>query len=221
MEWMIDTANLDAISEALSIFPIAGVTTNPTILKAEWPFHYEEHLKAIRRICADQTMHVQVYEDGCESMIAQAEKLCGMLGRELYLKVPATVEGMKAIRKMKTEGYRVTATAIYSTLQGMLAIEAGADYLAPYCNRMEQNETDFGDVIAKMRRMIDRDHYPSKILGASFKNASQLTRAIDNGAHAVTVPPEMLKAVLISPLVADAVAAFNANYRTITGMDTH
>lgn len=217
MEWMIDTANLEEITEALRVYPVVGVTTNPSILKAEMPIRYDEHLAAIRRLAEGRTLHVQLGGDTCEGMLSEAEALQEKLGRDVYLKVPVTEAGLAAIQQLKKRGANVTATAIYYPLQGMLAVSAGADYLAPYCNRMEQNEIDFERAIGQIRDLIDRDGYPAKILAASFKNAGQVARAIDSGAHAVTVQPALLKSVLKSALVTDAVATFNAHQALVKG----
>ena len=217
MEWMIDTANLPEIAEAVEMMPITGVTTNPTILKAELPFEYEKHLKAIRTATPGLSMHVQLGSLSCEGMLEEAARLQELLGMDIYVKVPVTEQGIRAIKKLKARNVNVTATAIYYPLQGMMAVSAGADYLAPYCNRMEQNEIDFGAAIAQIRDMIDLGDYPSRILGASFKNAGQVVRAISSGAHAVTVQPAMLRSVLKSALVTDAVDAFTRDYRLVKG----
>ena len=217
MEWMIDTANLNAIKEAVDMLPLAGITTNPSILKAELPFDYETPLKAIRALTPGLTMHVQLGSEDCEGMLEEAAYLQNLLGQDIYVKVPTTEAGVKAMRRLKDRGVNVTATAIYYPLQAMLAVSAGADYLAPYCNRMEQNEIDFGKAIEQIRDMIDLGGYEAKILGASFKNAGQVVRAIDSGAHAVTVQPAMLRSVLKSALVTDAVAAFTKDYALVTG----
>ena len=216
MEWMIDTANLKAIKEAVDMLPVTGVTTNPSILKAELPFDYEEQLKKIRLLMPGCSMHVQLGSEECGAMLEEAADLRALLGKDIYVKVPVTENGIKAIRLLKKRGMNVTATAIYYPMQGMLAVSAGADYLAPYCNRMEQNEIDFGKAIGQMRDMIDLGNYPAKILGASFKNAGQVVRAIDCGAHAVTVALDLLRSALKSALVTDAVAAFTRDYQRIT-----
>ena len=217
MEWMIDTGNLNAIKEAADMLPITGVTTNPSILKAALPFDYEEQLKKIRLLTPGCSMHVQLGSEDCEGMLREAAYLQELLGKDVYVKVPVTENGVKAIRLLKKRGVNVTATAIYYPLQGMLAVSAGADYLAPYCNRMEQNEIDFGKAIEQLRDMIDLGDYPARILGASFKNAGQVVRAIDSGAPAVTVAPELLRSVLKSARVTDAVAAFTRDYHLVTG----
>lgn len=217
MEWMLDTANLTAIKEGMDMLPISGVTTNPSILKAELPFNYEEQLKKIRMLTPGCTMHVQVGSDDWQAMLEEAAAFRELLGHDVYVKVPVTENGIRAIKEMKKRGVNVTATAIYYPMQGLLAISAGADYLAPYCNRMEQNEIDFGRAIDVMRNMIDRDGYKAKILGASFKNAGQVVKAIDCGAHAVTVAPDLLRSAMKSALVTDAVRVFGEHAKMIRG----
>ena len=109
----------------------------------------------------------------------------------------------------------MTATAIYYTFQGIMAIHAGADYLAPYCNRMENNDIDFVQIIEELRYLIERDGYEAKILAASFKNVKQVTNAIAAGAHAVTVQPALLKTAMHSALVSDAVQTFSRDHERV------
>ena len=220
MEWMLDSANLKEVSESLKIFPVSGVTTNPTILRSEGRIDYANHLRELYAIVGrDRTFHVQAGVDGCENIVREAQRIQEIVGKEVYIKIPITEEGLKAIACLKKQGVHITATAIYTAYQGLLAADAGADYLAPYCNRMEQFGIDFGTAIAQIRHMIDRDHLPAKILGASYKNVGQLVRSVDCGAHAVTAQPAMLRAALQSALVVDAVRTFNDNQAWIDGKD--
>lgn len=216
MEFMLDTANLKDLEQGMSYYPVDGVTTNPSILKADLPFDYFTHLKRIQALCGKRTFHVQLASLTCEEMLKEAEAIWTELGKDVYLKIPMTEEGVKATQAVKALGGKVTATAIYSTFQGIMAIHAGADYLAPYCNRMENNDTDFVQVIEELRYLIDRDGYSAKILAASFKNVKQVTNAIAAGAHCVTVQPALLKTAMTSALVGDAVAAFTKDYELVT-----
>ena len=212
MEWMLDSANLKEVRESLEIFPVSGVTTNPTILRSEGRIDYAKHLRELSAIVGtNRTFHVQAGVDGCENIVREAQRIQEIVGKDVYIKIPITEEGLKAIAILKKQGVHITATAIYTAYQGLLAAQAGADYLAPYCNRMEQFGIDFGTAIAQIRHMIDRDHLPAKILGASYKNVGQIVRSVDCGAHAVTAQPAMLRAALQSALVVDAVHTFNEN----------
>ena len=215
MEFLLDSANLKDLEHGIKYYPVDGVTTNPSILKADLPFDYYEHLKAIQALCGERTMHVQLASEDFDGMMAEAEEIWENLGKNVFLKIPVTEEGVRAIKEVKSRGGFVTATSIYYPFQGMMAIHAGADYLAPYCNRMENNDIDFVTAIEQLRDLIDRDGYDAKILAASFKNVRQVTAAITAGAHCVTIQPALLKTAMHSMLVSDAVHTFSKDYQTI------
>lgn len=215
MEFMLDTANLNDLKQGLDYLPVDGITSNPTILKADLPFEYFSYLKEIKELAGERTFHVQLGSLTCEEMVKEAEIIWAELGKDVYLKIPVTQEGLKAIKTIKALGGRVTATAVYYTFQGLMAIHAGADYVAPYCNRMENNNIDFVQTIEELRMLIDRDGYDAKILAASFKNVKQITAAIAAGAHCVTVQPALITTAMTSALVGDAVAAFTKDYELV------
>lgn len=218
MEFMLDTANLAEIERGLKYYPVDGLTTNPSILKANLPFQYSEHLLKIRDLVGERTLHVQLGSETCEEMLRETEQLQALLGKDVYLKVPVTEEGLRAIKEIKAAGGNVTATCIYYPMQGIMAIHAGADYLAPYCNRMQNNDIDFIHAIELLRNLIDGDGYDAKILAASFKNVLQVTQAIEAGAHAVTVQPALMQTAMHSALVEDAAKTFSADYlRVMSG----
>lgn len=213
MQYMLDTANLDLISQYLSIYPIEGVTTNPTILKEEGNISLREHLQQIKLLCGDErSIHVQLLAKDCYGMLQEAQAVYALLGENTYVKIPVTEAGLKAIRLLKRDGKLVTATAVYYLSQALLAVAAGADYVAPYCNRMENNDIDFRHLIETTRLLIDRDGYTTRIVAASFKNGTQVNDALASGAHAVTVQPALLRTTLKSPLVEDAVGAFEKDF---------
>lgn len=215
MEFMLDSANLKDLEYGMKCYPVDGVTTNPSILKADLPFDYFAQLKAIQALCGERTFHVQLAAEDFEGMMQEAEEIWQQLGKNVFLKIPVTEEGVRAMKEVKARGGFVTATAIYYPFQGIMAIHAGADYLAPYCNRMENNDIDFVTVIEQLRDLIDRDGYDAKILAASFKNVKQVTAAIYAGAHCVTVQPALLKTAMHSALVSDAVGAFSKDYKRV------
>ena len=133
MDILFDTANLDDIKRLTPIYPVTGVTTNPTILKAEGRVDFYAHFRRIREIIGpDRTLHVQVLAKDTRGMIDDAHKLLDRIDDRVYPKIPTTEAGIAAMRHLKAEGVKVTATAIYSKTQGFLAIATGVDYLAPY-----------------------------------------------------------------------------------------
>ena len=150
-----------------------------------------------------------------EGMLGDADTLLTKIDPEVYVKVPVTMEGIKAIKQMKSRGIHVTGTAIYGKQQGFLAMEAGADYIAPYFNRMENMGLDSDDVIASLADMIDLYHYDTQILAASFKNAGQIDRAFLAGAHTATMDPAILKDVLTQPYITNAVDTFDSDWKSV------
>lgn len=126
------------------------------------------------------------------------------------VKVPTTTDGLAVISKIKKEypEVKVLATAIYSADQGILATIAGADLLAPYVNRMENNNVDPMDAISKMRVFIDDRNASTEILAASFKNTSQVVNALTSGSHTATIPYELLVQMTDKDVVTQAVEVF-------------
>lgn len=218
MEILFDTADLTVLEERVPLYPVAGVTTNPTILAKEGRIDVYEHLRQIRRIIGpDRSLHIQVLAQDSDGMVADARRLLEQVDDNVFIKVPTTEQGLRAIRLLKADGVRVTATAIYSKVQGTLAVAAGADYIAPYVNRMEARGTDASAAIRSLAMLIDRDGAQCKLVAASFKNVAQITAALEAGAAAVTVPPALLRAALATPDVTEAVNAFARDWHDTFG----
>ncbi|AXQ77842.1 fructose-6-phosphate aldolase [Streptococcus chenjunshii] len=213
MKLMLDTANLEAVRWGQDFLPLAGVTTNPSIIKKEGQMDFFAHLRQIRQIIGyDRTLHVQVVALEAEDMLAEARAILNHVDKEVYIKVPVTVEGLKVIKLLHAEGIYTTATAIYSKMQAYLAIAAGADYIAPYYNRMENLNIDAASAIADIAEEIKRTGAAAQILGASYKNIEQINRTVEAGGQAVTVAPDLVKQSLQLPAVTQAVQDFREDW---------
>lgn len=219
MEFLIDTADIESIKQLVPSYPISGVTSNPTIIKKVGRVEFFEHMRQIQQLIENRSLHVQVIAADAPTMVDQAHQLIDALGDQIYIKVPVTHDGLSAITTLKAENARVTATAIYSEIQGQLAIAAGADYIATYVNRMEGLNIDPYAVITSLAGVIARDQLPTKILGASYKNAGQVVGSINAGAHAVTVDPGVLRGALQTPIIVGAVSDFASDWRDTFGTD--
>ena len=220
MELMFDTANLNEIDYYSKIFPIKGVTSNPSILKKEGRLDIFDHLQKIRDIIGStSSLHVQVTTDTSEEMVKEAHTIVERLGEDIYIKVPVNEEGLKAIRILKGEQLKITATAIYTMAQGDFAIMAGSDYIAPYFNRMENINIDPTSVINHFSNLIKEYNMETKILAASFKNIGQVMRAYASGAHCATVDPSLLSNSLKMPAIEDAVSNFKSDWEEVYGKD--
>lgn len=162
-------------------------------------------------------LHMQVIAEDCEGMVKEAHAILKNVDDAVYIKIPTTEEGLKAMRALKAEGVHVTATAIYSKIQGFMAIACGADFIAPYYNRMENLDIDSCDTIAAFRQMIDEDDSNTKILAASFKNIAQVTNALLAGAHTATLQPALLHDAFGMAAIKKAVDDFHADWVNIHG----
>jgi transaldolase len=221
MEYLLDTANLDTISRFVEYFPIRGVTSNPSIVKREGKINFIAHMNKIRSIIGqERTLHIQVTAANAEGMLRDADAILNQIDPQVFIKVPMTMEGLKVIKTLKAHGTRVTATAIYSKAQGFLALEAGADYLAPYYNRMENLGINPEDVIASFAEMIAQYGYATKIVAASFKNIEQVNKAFLAGAQTVTVDPGVLEMAFSVPSIQKAVDDFRSDWQTLYGDQT-
>lgn len=218
MEFLFDTANIEQIQKYSLIYPITGITSNPSIIKKEGRIDFFNHFREIRKIIgSDGSLHIQVTAMDAETMVREAEAILKGVDDKVYIKIPTNEEGLKAMRILLRRGIGVTATAIYSKIQGYLALEAGADFIAPYYNRMENLDIDAGDTIGCFADQIQRYDYKTKILAASFKNIAQVNAAFAAGAQTATLPVELLREAMGMTAIGKAVEDFHRDWVQVFG----
>ena len=220
MKYLLDTANLTEIRELSEYLPIAGVTSNPTIVKAEGAVPFFAHMREIRSIIGQHPLHIQVTAQDYAGMMRDAEAIFRHVDENVYVKVPVDFAGVKVIKALKRQGANVTATAVYGMDQAFIALEAGADCIAPYYNRMEVLGVDAANVIGNIAGIINHYGYESEILAASFKQSVQIDRAILAGAHSVTAAPNVLREIFAKKIVSDAVRTFADDWAGLYGGKT-
>lgn len=219
MIYMLDTADLNAIRKAVDLYPLAGVTTNPSIIaKENRPL--KEILFDIRECIGEERMlHAQVMGKDAETMLKEAKALTAF-DENIIVKVPATPQGIKAMKLIHAEGIRITATAILTPQQALMAAVAGAEFLAPYVNRLDNICSDGVNVAAEMVALIDTYNLDAKVLGASFKNVQQVHQLSLVGAHSVTIAPDVFDQLLVHPLTNSGVGSFVEDWEDVYGKNT-
>ena len=220
-ELYLDTADAGQIARLGACLPIRGITTNPSILAGANTGLNELLPKVTGTLGENARIYVQVVSESADAMLNEAQNL-RKLPFDIIVKVPATETGLTAIKMMKAQHIPVPvlATAIYSVQQGFLAALCGADYLAPYVNRIDainENGIDGIGVVADLQTLIDRHQFHSKLLPASFKNMQQVLGVLKVGVSAMTVPVDIADAMLTQPTVKPAVDRFNQDWRTVFG----
>ncbi len=193
---LIDNANLKNIEELYGCYPYDGVTTNPTILMHEHQNPIKQ-LKLIRDFLPnDSQLHAQLISSDFKTMLKEAHFMLRELGDDLFIKVPVTADGMRAISLLAKDGIRVTATAIYTAMQAFMAAKAGARYTAPYVNRLDNMGSDGVQVASTIHDMLRIHNMKADVLAASFKNTQQILDLCKHGIGAVTAAPEVLRALI-------------------------
>ena len=196
MLYLIDSANLEAIRTCCEYYPVAGVTTNPTIISKEQG-DFKTIIRSIRDIIGkDRMLHVQATATDAEGILREAELIRETVGGNVYVKIPITREGLKATTMCKQHGIGVTMTAIFTQPQALLAARAGADFVAPYINRLDNIVSDGVHVVSEIVDIFREYDIKTKVLAASFKNAEQVHKVAITGADAVTVNPDLFDALI-------------------------
>ncbi|HHX61376.1 MAG TPA: fructose-6-phosphate aldolase [Epulopiscium sp.] len=177
-----------------------------------------EQLKMIRALLPDKmTLHAQVISIKAEEMVQEAKHMREILGTDLFIKIPVIEEGIKAMMILNEKRANITATAIYTPMQALMAAKAGARWLAPYVNRLDMIGSDGVGVAISIHHILSQSSTNGQVLGASFKNVDQILRMAEAGASAITAAPEMLEQLLYHPLTDQAVNDFTKDFEKITG----
>ena len=178
-------------------------------------------MREIRNIIGkERSLHVQVISKDCETIVKEAHRILEEIDNQVYIKVPVSYEGVKAIKILKSEGINVTATAVYDLMQAYMALAAGADYIAPYVNRIGNLGSDPMELINELSNRIAMDGYDCTIIAASFKGVQQVRDSFNYGAQAITAPVEVLKAIFKNPNIEKAVDDFNSDWYAMYGEGT-
>ena len=220
MELFLDTADAAAVRELSQILTVEGATTNPTIITGSGKAPEQVAAEMCEALEPEQKFFMQVVDvSSVDACLADARRVMAVRPHNMYVKIPVTEVGLAAIKRAKAEGMGVLATAIYSADQAFLAAMNGADYLAPYVNRMCNLGDGVGQVV-ELLGMLDKAGLSSKVIAASFKNAWQVHELIAAGIQAVTIPPDVARALYLHPATAPAVDVFSQAWEAAYGRRT-
>lgn len=212
IEVYLDTVDFEQVKRLNACIPIKGVTTNPSIL-AKAGVGVNQALSTLTKLIGKNARyHVQVVSQTVEEIVDEAKKI-NALPYDIVVKVPATEVGLSAIKIIKQDNILVLATAIYSAQQGVMAALCGADYLAPYVNRIDTMGGNGIAVVADLQKMIVINNIDCKILPASFKNTQQVIEVMKLGVGAITLPVDVASQMISHPAVEVAVNQFDRDWQ--------
>ncbi|MBU3182812.1 transaldolase family protein [Clostridium psychrophilum] len=212
MQYILDTADISFIKKAIDLYPIEGVTTNPTIIAKE-KGDFKSIIKGIREVIGEDLMlHVQCLSLNAETIVKEALYIQQFAGKNVSVKIPVIPEGIKAIKILKSKNIRTTATAIFTAQQALMAANAGADYVAPYINRIDNILGDGAKVVSDIVQLFNINNISTKVLAASFKNVEQVHKVCLAGAHSVTVNKDLFEKLIYHPYTDLSIETFISDW---------
>ncbi|PCJ64056.1 MAG: fructose-6-phosphate aldolase [Bacteroidetes bacterium] len=218
MKFFVDTANLDQIKEAQALGILDGVTTNPSLMAMEGIIgeaNIKEHYKAICEL-VDGDISAEVIATDYESMIEEGQELAD-LHENIVVKVPMTIDGIKAIRWFTDNGIKTNCTLVFSAGQAILAAKAGATYLSPFIGRVDDMNWDGIELIAQIADIYTIQGFSTQILAASIRNPLHIVRAAEAGADVCTCPLSSILGLAKHPLTDIGLAKFLADHKKANG----
>lgn len=214
-ELYLDSADIEQIAHFKQILPLKGITTNPSIL-AKSRCGVNQLLGELDAVWPSARIHVQVVSQSVDDIVDEAIKL-NSLPYDIVVKIPANPIGLTAIKQLQETDIPLLATAIYTVQQGFMAALAGADYLAPYVNRIDCSGAIGVETVDKLQKLLDRHQLDCKILAASFKSIAQAMSVVEVGVAAITLPLDVAVELLGHPDIESSVRQFNADWASSFG----
>ena len=218
MKFFVDTAKIEDIRKANDMGVICGVTTNPSLIAKEGGKSQEEVFKEIASIVDGPISgEVKATTVDAEGMIAEGREIA-KLHPNMVVKIPMTVEGLKATKVLSSEGIKCNVTLIFSANQALLAARAGAAYVSPFLGRLDDISMPGIDLIEQISDMFA--NYPdisTEIIAASIRNPIHVTDCALAGADIATVPYAVIEQMTKHPLTDQGIAKFQADYKAVFG----
>jgi len=214
MQFFLDTANTDQISEVRDYGLLDGVTTNPTLLSREGGDWRDQ----AARICdlVDGPVSLEVISTSAEGMIKEAKDLVSF-GENVVVKIPMIPEGLKALRKLADQGIKTNVTLVFSPAQALLAGKLGAAYVSPFVGRLDGLSQNGMEIVSLIRTIYDNYGFDTRILVASVRHPMHVMDAAMIGADVATVPYSTLMQLMHHPLTDKGLAAFLADWKKFQG----
>ena len=216
MKFFIDTANVEDIKKANDMGVICGVTTNPSLIAKEGKV-FEEVIAEIASIVDGPISgEVKATTTDAEGMIKEGREIA-KIHPNMVVKIPMTVEGLKATKVLSSEGIKCNVTLIFSANQALLAARAGAAYVSPFLGRLDDISQPGIDLIETITAIFDNYGIDTEIIAASVRNPIHVTDCALAGADIATVPYAVIEQMTKHPLTDQGIEKFQKDYKAVFG----
>ena len=209
MKFFVDTADVAEIRELEATGLLDGVTTNPSLILKSG----RDIKEVLAEICdaVEGPVSGEVVAMEADAMIKEG-KLLAEIASNICIKLPLTMEGLKACKALTDEGYKTNVTLCFSANQALLAAKAGATFISPFIGRLDDMAIDGMELIEDIRTIHDNYDFETEILAASIRTANHVKEAALAGADVATIPPSTLKALVKHPLTDKGIESFMADW---------
>ena len=214
MDLYIDTANLDEIKQVHAMGVLDGVTTNPSLIAKEG-VDYGKRLAEVCKVVSGP-VSAEVVATDFEGMMKEGRERA-KIAPNIVVKVPCTVEGLKACKAFTDEGVKTNLTLCFQPLQGLMVAKAGAFLVSPFIGRLDDVGEDGMVLIHQLRQVYDNYGFKTKVLAASIRHPKHLVDCAMAGADVATVPFNVIKQMMSHPLTDTGLAKFLADYKKAFG----
>jgi transaldolase len=218
MKFFIDTANLNEIKEAEALGILDGVTTNPTLMAKEGISGEQNIIDHYVAICnlVDGPVSAEVISVDFDGMVKEGEKFAA-LHKNIVVKVPMTVDGVKAIKYFSSKGIKTNCTLVFSAGQAILAAKAGATMVSPFIGRIDDSNWDGVQLIEQIVHIYRTYNFKTEVLAASIRSGLHIVKCAEAGADIATCPLSSIKNLFKHPLTDIGLAQFLADYKKVNG----
>ncbi|MBO4886897.1 MAG: fructose-6-phosphate aldolase [Firmicutes bacterium] len=218
MKFFIDTANVDEIRKANDMGIIAGVTTNPSLIAKEGRDYAETLAEIASIVDGPISGEVKATTTDAETMVEEGRAIYALDPKHMVVKIPMTMEGLKAIKQLSREGIPTNCTLIFSANQALLAARAGATYVSPFLGRLDDISSPGFELIEDISDIFAQyDDIDCQIIAASVRNGVHVTECALAGADIATVPYKVLEQMTKHPLTDQGIEKFKADYMAVFG----
>ena len=216
MKFFIDTANVEDIKKANDMGVICGVTTNPSLIAKEGRDFNEVISEIASIVDGPMSGEVKATTVDAEGMIKEGREIA-KIHPNMVVKIPMTVEGLKATKVLAKEGIKTNVTLIFSANQALLAARAGATYVSPFLGRLDDISSPGIDLIRTISEIFQIYGIESEIIAASVRNPIHVTDCALAGADIATVPYSVIEQMTKHPLTDQGIAKFQADHKAVFG----
>jgi transaldolase len=216
MKLFVDTANIEEIRKANDMGVICGVTTNPSLIAKEGRDVYEVVKEIASIVDGPISGEVKATTTDAEGMIAEGREIA-KLHKNMVVKIPMTVEGLKACHTLSQEGIKVNMTLIFTANQALLAARSGAAFVSPFLGRLDDISVRGTDLISEVAEIFNIHNIQTEIIAASIRHPMHVTDCALAGADIATVPYKVIEQMTHHPLTDQGIEKFQKDYLAVFG----